>query len=203
MALAATAVVPRVRIDITPLSEAGWYSWTVAMSADAEFSATWVMRSVKSVNGNIQLTPYRALVDSAELGKEFDPEQWVALDACALHGAATAAGLKVKADLATCMILIPGSAPVPPCCRWTSSTMASGCACASMPIRRAGRRPIEARRLRWFTGWAAINGAGANAKVESSDWHMNRGIRIGNEGGRAQLAGATASRPATRCRSSA
>ena len=186
--LAAPAVVPRTHIDITPLSRPGWYSWSVAMSADAGFSATWAMRSVKSVNGNIQLTPYRALVEAPKLGADFDPEQWVALDACALNGVATAAGLRVKADLATCMILIPGI----------------GASAALLPLEiehdgewlrvrfyadqaRGPDARIEARRLRWFTGWAAINGAGANAKLESNDWHMNRGMRIDNEGGRAPL----------------
>jgi hypothetical protein len=186
--LAGTAKVPRTRIGITPLTKPGWYAWTVGMSADAEFSATWAMRSVKSVNGNIELTPYRALVEAPKLGAEFDPAQWVALDACALNGAATAAGLKVKADLASCLILIPGI----------------GANAALLPLEiehdgewlrvrfyadqaRGQEARIEARRLRWFTGWAAVNGAGANARIESNDWHMNRGIRIDNEGGRAPL----------------
>ena len=189
VALAGKASVPRARIVITPLQKAGWYTWTVSLSGQPAVSATWVMRSVKAINGNVVLTPFRAIVATPGTGADFDLAQWVALDACALQGVATPAGLDVKADVATCATLVPGI----------------GASAAMLPLEiehdgewlrvrlytdqaRGPDARIEARRLRWFTGWAAINGAGPNAKVESGDWHMNRDIRVDNEGGRAPLA---------------
>lgn len=187
--LADKSVVPRARIAITPLQKAGWYTWTVDLSGQPDVSATWVMRSVKANNGAVVLTPFRAIVATPGAGKDFDLGQWVALDACALQGVATPAGLAVKTDLATCASLVPGI----------------GASAALLPLEiehdgewlrvrlytdqaRGPEARIDARRLRRFTGWAAINGAGPNAKVESGDWHMNRDLRIDNEGGRARLA---------------
>jgi hypothetical protein len=181
--------VARVRFEITPLQKAGWYTWKVHMSGGSELSATWVMRSLKRVDGTLELTPYRALVATAALDKAFDPDQWVALDACTLRGAATASGLEVRADLANCATVAPG--------------IGTTAALLPLEIRHDGdalsvrlysdqaRGPearIEARLVRWYSGWAAINGAGPDATAESSDWHMNRGLRISNEGGQANLA---------------
>ena len=45
----------------------------------------------------------------------------------------------------------------------------------------------DAHRVRWFGGWAAINGAGPEAKADSRDWHMHRDLRIGSEGGRVDV----------------
>ncbi len=182
------ARVPRVHFEITPLHKAGWYVWNVRLSGSGELAATWVMRSLKSVDGTLQLTPYRALAATPALGKKFDPDQWVALDACALRGAATASGLEVRADLAACTTLAPGI----------------GAAAALLPLSiehdgdalrvrlyadqaRGPDARAEARRVRWYSGWAAINGAGPDARPESKDWHMNRDLRLGNEGGHVVL----------------
>ncbi len=182
------ARVAHAHFEITPLRKTGWYAWKVDLSGGSELTATWAMRSLKSVDGSLQLTPYRALAATPALGKDFDPAQWVALDACALHGAATSAGLDVRADLATCSTLAPGI----------------GAAAALLPLSiehdgdalrvrlyadqaRGPDARVEARRVRWYSGWAAINGAGPDARPESTDWHMNRDLRIGNEGGRAAL----------------
>ncbi len=182
------ARVPRVHFEITPLHKTGWYAWKVDLSGSSELTTTWVMRSLKSVDGLLQLTPYRALTEAAPLGKDFDPAQWVALDACALRGAATTSGLSVRADLAACVTLAPGI----------------GAAAALLPLSiehdgdalrvrlyadqaRGPDARIDARRVRWYSGWAAINGAGPDARPESTDWHMNRDLRISNEGGRTAL----------------
>ena len=58
---------------------------------------------------------------------------------------------------------------------------------ARAPLRRSGARRRCARRpaaVRWFAGWAAINGGGPKADAASRDWHMDRTLRIGTEGGR-------------------
>lgn len=182
------AHIPRVHFQITPLPKAGWYAWKVDLGGSSEMTTTWVMRSLKSMDGSLQLTPYRALADATTLDKNFDPDQWVALDACALRGTATASGLNVRADLAACITLAPGI----------------GAAAALLPLwiehdgealrvrlyadqARGPDARVEARHVRWYSGWAAINGAGPDARPESTDWHMNRDLLISNEGGRAAL----------------
>ena len=45
----------------------------------------------------------------------------------------------------------------------------------------------EARRVRWFSGWAAINGGGPRASAENQDWHLQRDLRLGSEGSRIAL----------------
>jgi hypothetical protein len=158
------------------------------MSAASDYSATWALRSDKSANGSMVLTPFRPLVAEPGLAADFDLEQWVALDACALRGNTNARGFEVKADPAACAILIPGigaSAALLP--------LEIGQEGESLHVRlyadqaRGPEARIDARRLRWFSGWAAINGAGQAARVENDDWHMNRDIRIDNEGGRVPL----------------
>lgn len=185
---AGAAQVPRVHFEVTPLQKAGWYAWKVELSGSSELTTTWVMRSLKSVDGSLQLTPYRALTEAAPLDKNFDPAQWVALDACALRGAATASGLRVRADLAACVTLAPGvgaAAALLPL-----SVEHDGDALRVRLYADQARGPdarVEARRVRWYSGWAAINGAGPTARPDSTDWHMNRDLRISNEGGRAAL----------------
>jgi hypothetical protein len=45
----------------------------------------------------------------------------------------------------------------------------------------------EARRVRWYDGWAAINGGGPNAKSDNKDWHLQRDLHLSSEGGRVAL----------------
>ena len=187
-AQASDSTVPRVRFMIAPLQKTGWYVWTVHLDTAIPMSATWVMRSLKSVNGSLELMPYRAIAGSPLLGKDFDVGQWVALDACALRGVATPGGMDVRAEPATCATVAPG--------------LGSSAALLPLVIEHDGeslrvrlysdqaRGPdarAEARRVRWFSGWAAINGGGPDAKAENADWHMNRELRISNEGGRSAL----------------
>lgn len=188
VAQAATVPVPWVRFEITPLQQPGWYLWKVRQKGDTDLEATWAMRSLKSLDGSVVMTPWRALVAEPSLGKDFDEDQWVALEACTLRGAMTSSGLTVRTDLPTCATVAPGI----------------GASVALLPISidhvgeslrvrlyadqvRGPDALTDARLVRWFTGWAAINGAGPNAKSDSSDWHMNRDLRIGNEGGTAKV----------------
>ncbi|TXI73330.1 MAG: hypothetical protein E6Q43_05600 [Dokdonella sp.] len=183
-----TADVTPVRIRISPLSKAGWYVWTVDFSGSSPLSARWLMRSFKSVNGSLTLTPYRAPTDAVASEKEIDPDSWIALDACSLHGSATADGLDVKADLASCTTLAPG--------------IGASAALLPIDIHHDGERldvrlyadqargpdaKVEARRVRWFEGWAALHGGGRSGDASSKDWHMNRELRLGSEGGRMAL----------------
>ena len=180
--------VPRVRFEITPLSKPGWYVWKVDLSGSSGLTATWIMRSLKSVDGTLELTPYRALVELPSLGKDFDQKQWVALDACALHGAATPSGLEVRADLASCQTVAPGVGPS--AALLPLSIEHDGDSLRVRLYADQARGPdarVDARMVRWYSGWAAINGAGPDATPGSTDWHMNRDLRIGNEGGKSAL----------------
>jgi hypothetical protein len=183
-----TADVAPVRIRISPMSKAGWYVWTVDFSGSTPLSARWLMRSFKSVDGSVTLTPYRAPADAVDSGKEIDPDSWVALDACSLHGSATADSLHVKVDLASCTTLAPG--------------IGASAALLPIDIHHDGERldvrlyadqargpdaKVEARRVRWFEGWAAVHGGGRSGDASSKDWHMNRELRLGSEGGRVAL----------------
>lgn len=180
--------VPWVRFEISPLQEAGWYLWKVRQTGDTELEATWAIRSLKSLDGSVVLTPWRALVAVPGVGKDFDPDQWVALDACTLRGAMTSGGLGVRADLPSCATIAPGVGP-----SVALLPIAIDHAGDALRVRlyadqvRGADALTDARLVRWFTGWAAINGAGPNAKSESSDWHMNRELRIGNEGGQSAV----------------
>ncbi|HOX70767.1 hypothetical protein [Dokdonella sp.] len=179
---------PRVQFEITPLHLPGWYAWNVRLIGGAGVSATWAMQSFKSINGSLTMTPYRSITPDPAFGKAFDPEKWIALDGCALHGSAVADGLKVAASLASCSTLAPGigtSAALLPL-----SIEHDG---ESLRVRlyadqaRGPDARADARKVVWYSGWAAINGAGPNAKPEGTDWHMSRDLHIGNEGGVASL----------------
>lgn len=180
--------VPQVRFTVAPQPGKGWYVWTTQMTGDVELSATWALRTLKSGDGSLTLTPYRALVAQPGRGKDFDPDQWLALDACALHGSSTAAGMQVRAEASSCATVAPGI----------------GREAALLPLEidhdgelmhvrlyadqaRGADARIEARRVHWFSGWAALNGAGPNASADSKDWHMNRELRLGSEGGSVHL----------------
>ncbi|QBB70362.1 hypothetical protein ELE36_08275 [Pseudolysobacter antarcticus] len=154
-------------------------------------SATWLFRVTIDANG-VTLLPYRATDPAAiaarlgDAAKRFEvqPNEWVELDACALHGTMQAGHLVASVDQASCASLLPGI----------------GASAALLPLRidadaeilrvatfaDQARSPTalqEARRVRWFGGWAAINGAGPHATMDSKDWHEQRSLRIHDEGG--------------------
>jgi hypothetical protein len=154
--------------------------------------ATWLFRVSIDANG-VTLLPYRATDPAAiaerlsDTAKRFEvqPNEWVELDACALHGTMQAGHLLASVVQASCAGLLPGI----------------GAGAVLLPLRidadaeilrvatfaDQARSPTalqEAQRVRWFNGWAAINGAGPHATMESKDWHEQRKLRIHNEGGR-------------------
>jgi hypothetical protein len=181
-------VPPRVRFTLTPMADANWSAWRIDWNADRKLSVTWMMRQELMADGKLRLTPHRPLVSNAAVDKRFDHKQWLALDACALVGTSISGRFSAALNFAQCATVAPGV----------------GVEAALLPlsIEREGewlrvrvyadqaRAPdarSEARRVRWFSGWAAINGAGAAATSDSSDWHMNRELRIDTEGGSAAL----------------
>lgn len=181
------AVPPHVVVDIERADD-GWSIWRIRLDASPPLEAAWAMRSSTAADGTPLLTPHRALAAMPAAGAKFDAAQWTPLDACALRGAMSGAGAKAQADVAACTALAPGI----------------GATAALVPLEverdgemlrirlyadqaRGADAREDARLVRWFGGWAAINGAGPKAGAESTDWHMDRTLKLGSEGGRYAL----------------
>ena len=52
---------------------------------------------------------------------------------------------------------------------------------------RGATASIDARRIRFFTGWSAINGGGPKMQKANQDWHARKDLRASNEGGRVPI----------------
>ena len=185
---AAAIVPPHVAITLATTPRDGWSVWHVHLDAATPIDAVWAMQIVREAGGKSTLLPHRALLAAPATGAKFDAKQWTPLNACSLLGTVTATNVHVAADVAACAALAPGIGPQ--------------AALLPLAIEREGEwlhvrfyadqaRGVDvredARKVRVFGGWAAINGAGPHGADDSKDWHMNRAIRLGNEGGRAAL----------------
>jgi hypothetical protein len=176
--------VPHVVVSIDPARKDEWSIWRVRLDATPPVEATWAIRSTAQGDGSIVLTPYRAAAASPSSASAFDRGQWTPLDACALR----ATGAAFSADVAACTAIAPGigaEAALLPLAierddEWLHLRLYADQA------RGADARE-DLRLVRWFDGWAAINGGGAKADAANRDWHMDRAVRIGSEGGRYAL----------------
>ena len=176
---------PHVVVSIEPTSQADWAIWHVRLDANPELEATWAMHSSTDPSGASVWVPHRALAAAAAPAASFDAKQWTPLDACALRGAI---GQRMEADLAGCTAIAPGigtqAALLPLSAEhdgeWLHVRLYADQA------RGADARE-DARLVRWFKGWAAVNGGGPKAEATNTDWHMDRSVRIGSEGGRFAL----------------
>ena len=170
---------PHVLIAIEATNQAEWSIWRVHLDAAQPLDAIWAMRRTDAATW----TPHRALATPTP-GAAFDAQQWTPLDACALRSV----GTRFSADLAACTAIAPGI----------------GADAALLPLdvesegewlhvrlyadqARGADAREDARLVRWFGGWAALNGGGPKADAGSRDWHMDRGVRLGSEGGRYPL----------------
>lgn len=178
---------PHVVVTIEP-AQAEWSIWRIRLDATPPLEATWAMRRTTASDGTTTWTPHHALGATPAAAAKFDAQQWTALDACALRGTRSAAGSKAQADVAACTALAPGV----------------GAQAALLPLEverngemlrirlyadqaRGADAHEDTRLVRWFGGWAAVNGAGPKAGAENNDWHMDRALRLGSEGGRYAL----------------
>lgn len=179
---AASMPVPAVRLQLDEPAT-GWSVWQVQVEGERTLQAVWAFRLVQET-GSVRLVPYRPPAPEAA----FDTKTWIALDACALSGRAAGARLQVSADPAACGLLAPGLGP--------------DAALLPLAVEREGewlrvrlyadlaRGPdarAEARRVREYRGWAAVNGAGPDASADSRDWHLQQDLVLGSEGGEAAL----------------
>jgi hypothetical protein len=173
-----------VVVAIEPTRRPDWTIWHVRLDVVPPLSAAWAMQRVDASTW----LPHRATVTAPAGGDTFDAQQWTPLDACALRGESSSGGIRASADMAACSAIAPGI----------------GAQAALLPIAleaegewlrlrlyadqaRGAQARSEARRVAYFSGWAAINGGGPGAAADSRDWHMDRNVRLGSEGGRAPL----------------
>ena len=182
-------VVPHVVVSIEELPSGDWSIWHVRLDATTPVEATWALHRSVAADGSVVMLPHRSAVAAPAQGKAFDAKEWVPLDACALHGNADGTGLRLSAKADACAVLAPG--------------IGAQAALLPLTIERTGEwlhlrlyvdqaRGADAREdlrlLNVFGGWVALNGAGPDAAADSNDWHMDRKVRIGSEGGRYPLA---------------
>jgi len=181
---ASTVAAPHVRVVVETTGRREWAIWRVHLDASPSMDAMWAFR--EDAGAAPGLVPHRALVSAPAVGKDFDPAQWAPLDACALRQAG--ASQSFAGDAATCTVLAPG--------------IGAQMALLPLAVTRNGewlrvrfyadqaRGPDaceDLRRVQTFGGWAAINGGGPKAAADSNDWHMDRAVRLDNEGGRYAL----------------
>lgn len=178
----------RWRYSIRQTNEADWLAWSIRLESPRPLQLELSVRVDRSADGSVELTPFRRVDATPAIGESFDPKHWTELAACSLSGREAAGVLKLSADRSRCATLAPalgelaGLLPM-------EITISGG----ALQVRSYSDQALgadyrtDAHRARGFGGWAAINGAGPQAKADSSDWHMNRDLRIDSEGGRTNL----------------
>jgi hypothetical protein len=171
-----------VVISIEATREPDWSLWHVHLDAAQALDTTWAIHRTDSN----MWTPHRAAVVEPAPASAFDALQWTPLDACTLRSATSSP--RFSATVAACTAVAPGI----------------GAQAALLPLdiehdgewlhvrlyadqARGADAREDLRLVRWFSGWAAINGGGQKADAASRDWHMDRALRIGSEGGRYAL----------------
>lgn len=156
----------------------------------------WVYLLSNGDAGQVTLTPYRA-IDPATMQRalsdkpgdfKFVSSQWVELAPCAQSGDWKNDVFKAAANVPACSALLPGlgesAALLPLRIEYDGQMLNTG---TFADRARGADASSEARRVRWFNGWAAINGGGPRAKATNQDWHVSKHLRLSSEGGRVEL----------------
>lgn len=185
-AQAAALSPPHVWLRISDGGHGDWSRWQVRYASAPALDVTWAMRQLREADGSLVLVPHRARSPGAAAAAGLVPAEWLPLDACALRADPGASG-RWQADAARCSTVIPGigsDAAVLPLAieadgEWLRIRFVADQA------RGADARE-DLRRVVAFSGWAALNGSGPDA-TPGSDWHMQRSLQLGSEGGRAGL----------------
>jgi len=170
--------------------------WRLAISGQAT-AAVWLLRVQAAPDGRkLRLLPFRPLDASAAQSQfadraatfHYDAAQWAALEPCAQTGQWENEAFAASASVEACSALLPGlgqDAALLPLRFTLAQDMLH---VATFADTSRGSNAIEdARRVRWFDGWAAINGGGPQAKSDNNDWHLQRDLHLSSEGGRANL----------------
>ena len=192
--------VPRLRVALRLADRRRdgslWFWQLESGNAKARTHALWLFLATAAGNGDrVVLTPYRPLdptaADEMFDGKRkfrFDATQWAELAPCAQTGTWKAAQFQAQSDAAACSALLPGlgeSAALLPLRFTLDGEMLHAATFADQA--RGAEAQTDARRVRWFSGWAAINGGGPKARAGNQDWHMQKDLRLSSEGGRVEL----------------
>ncbi len=172
-----------------------WWLWRLQSNdTHTTTDAAWLYRIASADNGaRFTFTPYRALDEAANKSLrdskdgdfKVDEKQWAELAPCAMNGERKNGMLVVAADNAACSALLPGlggNAGLLPLKLTFDGEILTTTTFADQA--RGATASIDARRVRWFDGWSAINGAGSKAKIDSKDWHTRQDLKLGSEGGK-------------------
>jgi hypothetical protein len=171
--------------------------WRLSVSGKTGSNSIWLLRAMVSADGHhLRFVPSRptdtaaAQAQFAESAKAFhyDPAQWAELEPCAQSGQWDGAKFSAAASVESCSALLPGLGQDAALLPLRLSIDGDMLRVATFADSSRGADAIEeARRVRWFDGWAAVNGGGPNAKSDNNDWHLQRDLRLSSEGGRATL----------------
>lgn len=185
---------PHLRETWKPLGDGVWLWQIQTLDASNGADAVWIYR-LSAADGRVKLIPYRPLdttVAKAAAGAKerfkFDAAQWAELTPCAQTGEWKSTQFLAAADAAACSALLPGlgeSAALLPLRFTLDGDMLTSVTFADQA--RGAQASISARRLRWLSGWAAINGGGPKAQSDNQDWHTQSDLRLSSEGGRVPL----------------
>lgn len=158
-------------------------------AGDGSSEGRWLLREEGGA-----LLPYRPLGAAAAAAFEakaddyrFKAEDWAPLRACTLVRE-RAGALAYRADAGACGALLPGlgasAALLPQSFSLGGDTLTL--TTVSDAARGAAANTVS-HRVRWFSGWDALNGAGPKAGPENKDWHLRRDLRLHSEGDRLPL----------------
>jgi hypothetical protein len=171
--------------------------WRLSVSGKTSSTSIWLLRAMVSADGHhLRFVPSRptdTAVAQAQFSDpaktfHFEAAQWAELEPCAQSGQWDGTRFSAAANVESCSALLPGlgqDAALLPLRLSIDGDMLRVATFADSS--RSADAIEEARRVRWYDGWAAINGGGPNAKSGNNDWHLQRDLRLSSEGGRAAL----------------
>ncbi len=187
LATQAQQAVPHVHVDIASGAQKGWSLWHVRYAVEPPLEVTWGMRAIEGSDGAGALIPHRLQVAGEPGSAGSSRGEWLALEACTLRGTVTAAAARVRVEPGLCAAIVPGVGPLAALLPLSIERDGEWLRVGFFTDQaRGGDARIEARRVRMFDGWVAINGSGPDAPP-GNDWHLDRALRLGSEGGRAAV----------------
>lgn len=177
----------RRRYAIHPLQR-DWILLGIAAGTDGVHDLVLPLKIERRQGQRPMLVPHATNEATARLDEGFNASSWTPLQACSLLAQGVAANRWQVADTTRCLVV--------------STVLGQGAGLLPVDLQADRDRIvvrelanhgggstalIQSARVRWFSGWVALLGGGNRADAGSSDWHVNRGLRIGNEGGRAPI----------------
>ena len=157
------------------------WSWQLQMvgRSDNKVSARWRYTLRTLDTGELLLTPARQL----PIDRQSGTPQWAQLVPCALRGGMSGGRLQLSANKDACSAIIAGlgsaAALLPLILEFDGKQLITR---TYSDVARGPNANQVGQRVRWYQGWVAINGAGPEAEGDSKDWHMQRELRLGNQG---------------------